>query len=226
MRHLLNGRFAEGSATSRQLVASRAAIALTVTLLAALAGAPSVALAGSLLSGYGGPGEGSQAILGSAVLNAPSGGSGSGTSGGGGAATSGGGGSVTSSGGGSANAASRSLTSPPSANHERAASSESSVSAGRARPTTGQPAPASGAGHGAATARATSRGTVSAVPASDRSAVGSQALGLTLADLLYALLALAALAAVWALTAGLERARANATISGAKGTAPGIRSKP
>jgi hypothetical protein len=39
------------------------------------------ALAGSLLSGYGGPGQGNQAILGSALLNKPGGGSGSSGSG-------------------------------------------------------------------------------------------------------------------------------------------------
>jgi hypothetical protein len=43
--------------------------------------APSGALASSLLSGYGGPGQGNQAILGSALLNRPGGGSGSSGSG-------------------------------------------------------------------------------------------------------------------------------------------------
>jgi hypothetical protein len=47
------------------------AVALAVAL-------PSPALAKSLLSGYGAPGEGNQAILGSALLNGPRGGSGSG----------------------------------------------------------------------------------------------------------------------------------------------------
>jgi len=42
--------------------------------------APDAAPAGSLLSGYGGPGQGNQAILGSALLNGPGGGS-AGTSG-------------------------------------------------------------------------------------------------------------------------------------------------
>lgn len=48
----------------------------TFTLLAlALGVAPAAhATSGSLLSGYGGPGQGSQAILGSALLNGPSGG--------------------------------------------------------------------------------------------------------------------------------------------------------
>jgi hypothetical protein len=49
-----------------------------VALLVALSGAtPSAAPAKSLLSGYGGPGQGSQAILGATLLNGPSGGGGS-----------------------------------------------------------------------------------------------------------------------------------------------------
>ena len=38
--------------------------------------APAPALASSLLSGYGGPGQGNQAILGSALVNGPRGGAG------------------------------------------------------------------------------------------------------------------------------------------------------
>jgi hypothetical protein len=51
---------------------------LIVGCLVALGTVPSgVAWASSLLSGYGGPGQGNQAILGSALLNRPGGGSGS-----------------------------------------------------------------------------------------------------------------------------------------------------
>ena len=57
---------------SRTVVA-RAAFAATVLAMAL----PSAAVAGPLLSGYGGPGQGSQAILGSTLLNGPSGGGGS-----------------------------------------------------------------------------------------------------------------------------------------------------
>jgi hypothetical protein len=46
--------------------------------MAASALAPTAAQAGPLLSGYGGPGAGNQAILGSALLNGPSAGGGSG----------------------------------------------------------------------------------------------------------------------------------------------------
>jgi hypothetical protein len=54
-------------------------IALAVTLSAF---APSSAPASSLLSGYGGPGQGAQAILGSTLLKGPSGGAGGGSAGG------------------------------------------------------------------------------------------------------------------------------------------------
>jgi hypothetical protein len=47
------------------------------------AAAPQVALAGSLLSGYGGPGEGSQALVGAALVNGPRGGGGGSSTGGG-----------------------------------------------------------------------------------------------------------------------------------------------
>jgi hypothetical protein len=52
----------------------------SILVFAALVAAalPGTAAANSLLSGYGGPGEGNQAILGSALLNAPKGGGGSG----------------------------------------------------------------------------------------------------------------------------------------------------
>jgi hypothetical protein len=53
----------------------------TLSLLAVLAIAPAGASAGSLLSGYGAPGGGAQAIVGSALVNAPRGGGGGGSSG-------------------------------------------------------------------------------------------------------------------------------------------------
>jgi hypothetical protein len=70
------GTQGHGSRTNRTL-----AVAALVVLSAAL---PAAAYAGNpLLSGYGGPGQGSQAILGSALLNGPgsSGGGPSGSSG-------------------------------------------------------------------------------------------------------------------------------------------------
>ncbi len=63
-------------------------ISTTASLLAVALSlsAPASAPANSLLSGYGGPGQGNQAILGSALVNGPSGGGG-GASGSAGAAT-------------------------------------------------------------------------------------------------------------------------------------------
>jgi hypothetical protein len=51
----------------------------TLTALLICATAPAGATAGPLLSGYGGPGEGNQAILGAALLNGPGGGKGGGS---------------------------------------------------------------------------------------------------------------------------------------------------
>jgi hypothetical protein len=50
--------------------------------------APAALAGGPLLSGYGGPGAGAQAIIGGTLLNGPKGGSGSGSSGGGSGASS------------------------------------------------------------------------------------------------------------------------------------------
>src|SRR5258705_13375486 len=51
-------------------------------LAAATALIPASAQASSVLSGYGGPGQGNQVILGAALLNGPRGGSGGGSGGG------------------------------------------------------------------------------------------------------------------------------------------------
>jgi hypothetical protein len=60
----------------------RKIISIGCSLVALSAALAPTADASSLLSGYGGPGQGSQAILGSALLNGPSGGGGAGTGGG------------------------------------------------------------------------------------------------------------------------------------------------
>jgi hypothetical protein len=63
-------------------------IIISTTVLLALSGVTvPVALGGPLLSGYGSPGEGSQAMIGATLVNGPHGGGGSGSSGGGGAST-------------------------------------------------------------------------------------------------------------------------------------------
>src|SRR5438309_8805588 len=72
----------QGSMTNRGRTIRMAGSTLAVGLASAWAAVPATAHAGPLLSGYGGPGQGNQAILGSALVGGSSGGGG--TSGGGG----------------------------------------------------------------------------------------------------------------------------------------------
>ncbi len=60
------------------MTSHRTTLLTLVSLVVIAAAMPSSASASPLLSGYGGPGEGDQAILGSALLNGPRGGSGTG----------------------------------------------------------------------------------------------------------------------------------------------------
>ena len=60
---------------------SRRMITPTIALVALSAAMPVAASASSLLSGYGGPGQGNQAILGSALLGGGSSGGSSGSTG-------------------------------------------------------------------------------------------------------------------------------------------------
>ncbi len=187
-----------GSMTRAQVFAS------TTALVAALSVAgPEAAQAGSLLSGYGGPGQGNQAILGSALLNGPrSGGGGSGKGGSGGAA------------GGSSFGLAESSS--------QEASSGSGVGRGSVegvRVTPSENAPPT-AGHGMGAIHGASKGVVakssrrgagqasasalSTYPASERGeatvSAGSGAGGLSTQDLLYILLALGVLSGVGLLT--------------------------
>jgi hypothetical protein len=131
-------------------------IIFIVAVLAAFAGVSSgSALASSLLSGYGGPGQGNQAILGSALLNGPSGGGGgsgasvSSTSAGevGSAASSGSGGSHAT--GGPARGSHKPSSGAPARGSQVSgagthASEASSVAAAYAAAEKGGPAPSSG----------------------------------------------------------------------------------
>ena len=150
--------------------------------LAVAALAPAVAAANPLLSGYGGPGQGDQAILGATMLNTPRGGGGS-----------------SSSGGGSPAAGATSLT--------VASASNASAAGG---PATGRKAHRRHAGSTGAAGRAkTNAASHANVPsgglvrnaAATTAASGGSLLGLSGGDVLYLLLALAALA----LTGGLTR---------------------
>ncbi len=160
------------STTARLLV-----VALSLAL-------PAGASANSLLSGYGGPGQGNQAILGSALVNGPSSGGGSGGS------------------SGSATGSGSSVSSP-------SATGASETATGRA--STRQAHGRSGTSKGRTRARGTSAGGVRAytsptVAATPQAAVGgSPALGLSGTDLLYILLALGVLMATGLLTRQVAR---------------------
>ncbi len=181
---------------------------ITIVAVAALCVSgllPAAAFAGSLLSGYGGPGEGNQEILGSALVNGPSGKGGAGG------------------GGGSSNAgrASGSIAEGPAVAQSPAAGSQggfvaAAPHAGRSHSRAAGGSPASGSGarerqlHGAAE-KASAGGThpysrVYGSSVSHAAAGGSQPLGLSGADELYILLALGMLFLTGALTRRLARA--------------------
>jgi hypothetical protein len=159
------------------------AITITATVLAMAvpSAAPAAAGANSLLSGYGGPGQGNQAILGAALLGGPAGGGGtSGPAGAGSAAV----------GGGSAAGTPPGQAADPPALAKRNAAHRAGGAGKRGH----RPAKAP---TGAAAASRTP------YPASEATAsnTGSFTLGLSGADGMFILLAAAALA----VTAGLTR---------------------
>lgn len=144
--------------------------------LAMLVASPSTALANTLLSGYGGPGQGSQAILGSALVNGPRGGGG-GSGGGNGSPSA----SRVSAGGANAAVATHPGGSTRSAaGGQRTASGHSATGAGGRGTTGGQASVAA----------------VGMYPASERDGAGQSpgALGLSTDDLLYIIFAFGALA--------------------------------
>jgi hypothetical protein len=179
---------------SRRIIAS-----LVVCLAASLAAIPAAASAGSLLSGYGGPGEGSQVILGASLVNGPRGGGGSqgGSSQTGGGSTSGGGSATVAATGNSADRVSSRGTGGHSASprHVR-------TGAGGAKQVRG------GADGGPAGGAAT-HSSLPAVAAVRPAAEGSDTLGVSGIDLLYILLAVGALV----LTAVLTRRIASTSAS-------------
>jgi hypothetical protein len=159
---------------SRQKIIGAAAVAAAL-----MSAVPVSATASSLLSGYGGPGQGSQAILGSALLNGPSNGGGSG--------------------GGSAGSGRAAGTAAPAVSSSpvgRGASNKRVARRPARRGTDRRPAPAAGS-----PAYPVSGGLARSV--SGRSG----ALGLSGADALYIILALVALALTGAATRQLARDR-------------------
>jgi hypothetical protein len=155
-------------------------------LLVAMLSLPAVAQAGSTLSGYGGPGEGNQAVLGSALTGVHRGG-GSGPS-------------STAPSNGSAAAevgeAGAGSTSAASSGRGGAASSGSQGSApvggGGSAPAGGESRPASGSGESSPRQSPAAR---ALYPATERIPAGGQGtvLGLTGQDLLYVILGLVVL---------------------------------
>lgn len=165
---------------------------LIVASLVVFAGVSSeAALANSLLSGYGGPGQGNQAILGSALLNGPSGGSG----GGGGAG-------VSSTSAGSASGAAAGGSSAPNATGGRAGRSPKHAS--------GAAAPGAGKARGAKTQSSEASSVADAYAAAERggAAPSSGTLGLSGADFLLIVLALGTLAFMGVLTKRMTRTSA------------------
>jgi hypothetical protein len=160
---------------------------------------PALAVGNSLLSGYGGPGQGSQAILGSTLIG---GGAGGGSNGGGGGEGAGVGGA-----GGGSSSGSLHLGERVAA----AGSSTGSGSGGQARQGNGSGGGRSGAGGGSGSrpgaGRASARGASTyptvAVQAADVG--GSQVLGLSGDGLLYVLLAIVVLVLTGVLTRRLAR---------------------
>jgi hypothetical protein len=166
----------------------------TIVALVALAGfalaTAAPAVAGSLLSGYGGPGQGSQAILGSELLNSPDGGGGSNGAGSSGSSAS----AQSAAGTPGTGTGARTRTSPGAA-RSRATAKPSPRKQGEAEAGRSQSQSSSRAGAPATAALAQS------------ASVSSPTLGLSGADLLYVLIALGALVSTAALTRRFARPR-------------------
>ena len=178
---------------------TRATVLLTLLALCVCALAPAVAGANSLLSGYGGPGQGNQAILGAALVGGRSGGGS--TGGGSGGGGSGGGGSAGGSSAGLAIAEGRASGSDPSEARLRAggaghAAAGTSVAGRRI---TG------GASNSGARPYPHEAGVGSGVGGSRAESGSSPALGLSGVDVLYILLALGVLILTAVLTRRLAR---------------------
>ena len=187
----------------KQLMKSHRKISLITALLAALvAVAPASAYANSLLSGYGGPGAGNQAILGSALIG------GGGSAGGGGSSGSSGSTGSTGSTSGAGAAGDGETTSGGASGQGLEAGAKQGAAGKRAggRQAAGG-AVGSGRGHGKA-----SGGAAGAYPVrplddvSNPTSAGSGALGFAAADFGYLLLVLAVLGATGLVTRRLARA--------------------
>jgi len=163
---------------------------------------PALAVGNSLLSGYGGPGQGSQAILGSTLIGGGSGG------GGGGSGGSGSGGSTDEGGAGGSSGSLHLGERPGAAGSSTDSESGARAGHGGAGSGSGRATSAGGAsGSRVGTGRTSAggAGTYPTLAAQAADAGESQALGLSGDDLLYVVLALAALAFTGVLTRRLSR---------------------
>jgi hypothetical protein len=154
-------------------------LSLTAALALALA-APLAAQAGPLLSGYGGPGQGNQAILGSTLIGGPGGGS-----------------------GGSGGSSGSGRPSEAAASGSSSAGSTVSTSAGASAGASSSQRRAHGGSHAGAGATAPAqpiRGELGRRSYHGLERAGSSALDLSAAEVVYIVLAAAALAVVGVLT--------------------------
>ena len=160
--------------THRRLITTAALL-----VLVACSAVPACAWGGSLLSGYGGPGQGNQAILGAALVNGPRGGGGGG-------------------GNGSAISAASALSSSPAG---RSVASHKPSAPG-AKQSAGS-GPGQGPGAGGSTGSAGAESLKFRSLGSETA--GSPALGISKTDLLYILLGIGGLALTGTLTRQLAR---------------------
>jgi hypothetical protein len=180
----------QGSMTSASKITPIGAVALTALIV--LAAAVPAASASTLLSGYGGPGQGSQSILGAALLNGPSG------RGGGGGST----------GGGGSSAREVDLAAPTTESSGPASS--------RRHPASGA---ARGPGARAHPPSAASKNASAAYIALERSRGSRPLLGLSGSDLLYVVMGLGALALTAAVTRRLAVRQPTSKSGGSTGAA-------
>jgi len=159
---------------------------VTLSALALAALVPGVCAANPLLSGYGGPGQGSQMVLGSTLLGGGGGSSGAGA------------------GAGAAGTAGGSESSRASSSGAGGATPARKGERGVVRKRAGTKAGASGASS-ASGAAAQPSGASSRLAASESHTAGTPTLGLSSEDLVYTLLALGALITTAALTRRLTR---------------------
>jgi hypothetical protein len=142
-------------------------------------------MASSVLSGYGGPGQGNQVILGAALLNGPRGGSGGGSGGG-----------------------SSSSSTSPNLDASTARTTEGSTQASSHAPTgAGHPAGPTAGSKGRTDVNSSNRsiGRLGSYTLAQRTEAADSGFGLSGADVVYAVLALAALVLAGVLTRRLAR---------------------